>query len=644
MSSRLLAGAFAAAAALTLAGTPAIASGQSVAPAAKAAAAPSGSFTLTGAEAASFRLPARMTKLRSWSDGDGYTLTRYQQMVGKASVIGGQITIVKDAAGVQTAVIGAYHDGLSAKNSVTLSQSAATKKAKDNLAARKLTSAEKSAAKVVKTDAELRFDPTTRTYVYVVDTIARGERPVRWVNASTGSIVKSIDALTEGTGHGVKGDLKTVDSTQRADGSYVMISADGRKQTYDFRNTEDTIVRAVDADDVWDERAPGMVSPDQRPLVDAHYYADVVDDFYLDTFKRDSIDDEGMTLYSLAHFAKDYCNAFWNGAYMTYGDGNAAEGCLPLSGGLDVISHELTHGVTEYTSGLIYENESGALNEAFSDMMGNTAEFYAAAEGRDPAATPDWRIGEDVITESAGFRNMGNPGEFNDPDHYSIRYTGTADNGGVHINSGIANHAYYLTVKGGYNAGCATAGNPTPTHTEDCDVKVKKIGLGNTKKLFYRGFSALPEYANFCDARNSTIAVAGKYTANMTAAWDAVGVHAGCAVGTPPPPPCVGDDNATIPFGTPETGYGNNGDCTWTYDNGAAGFQFRFSALSTEAGYDYVYVKDANGNVLATYDGTHPAGTLSPCIPTSTGSVQLVSDPGVKDRGFTVDAVQACTT
>jgi hypothetical protein len=348
-----------------------------------------------------------------------------------------------------------------------------------------------------------------------------------------------------------------------------------------------------------------------------------------------------MTLYSLAHYGTSYCNAFWNGAYMTYGDGNGTT-CLPLSGGLDVISHELTHGVTEHTSGLIYENESGALNEAFSDMMGNTAEFYAADAGRDPAATPDWRIGEDVIVQSQGFRNMGNPGEFDDPDHYSIRYTGDLDNGGVHTNSGIANHAYYLAVKGGFNRGCATAGNATPTHTEDCDVNVEKMGLGQAKKLFYKGFTVLPEYANFCDARNATIAVAGKYSANMTQVWDAVGVKAGCAVGTPPPPPCVGDETAELPFGTFD-GYGHNGDCTWTYDNGTAGFQFSFSVLSTEAGYDYVYVKDADGNVLQRYDGVHPAGTLSPCIPTAKGSVQLVSDPAVKDKGFIVDAVQACT-
>ncbi|EWT01256.1 bacillolysin [Intrasporangium oryzae NRRL B-24470] len=643
MSRRLIAGAVAATAAFAMAGAPAIAASAST-PATTSAGAkkpePAGSFALSGADAAAFRMPPGMTKVRSWKDADGNTLTRYQQKVGNATVIGGQVTVVSDTAGVQTAVVGAYLPGLRARNAVKLTTADARGKAKADLAARSLKGDAAARAKEIKTDTTLRFDPKTDRYVYVVDTVAQGERPVRWVDAGSGAIVKSVNALTEGTGEGVKGDTKSVDSTQRADGTWVMISADGRKQTYDFRNTTSSVVRAIDDNDVWDTKAPLFASPDQRPLVDAHYYADVVDDFYRDTFKRNSIDNEGLVIRSLAHYAKNYCNAFWNGVYMTYGDGNGTS-CLPLSGGLDVISHELTHGVTEYTSGLIYENEPGALNEAFSDMMGNTAEFYAEDTGRDPSVTPDWRIGEDVIVTSHGFRNMGNPGEFDDPDHYSLRYTGDLDNGGVHTNSGIANHAYFLAVKGGYNRGCATAGNPTPTHTADCDVSVPKLGLGQAKKIFYNGFTALPEYANFCDARNSTIAVAGRYAANMGKVWDAVGVKAGCAPGTPPPPPCVGDANATIPFGT-QNGYGNDGDCTWTYDNGTAGFRFRFSVLSTELDFDYVYVKDANGNVLATYTGSYPAGTLSPCIPTSVGSVQLVSDPGVKDKGFVVDATEAC--
>ena len=88
-------------------------------------------------------------------------------------------------------------------------------------------------------------------------------------------------------------------------------------------------------------------------------------------------------------------------------------------------------------------------------MMGNTIELYAARTGDDPAARPDWRIGEDVILDTHGFRNMGDPQEFGDPDHYSELFTGPDDNGGVHINSGIPNLAYFLAVNGGANPGCA---------------------------------------------------------------------------------------------------------------------------------------------------------------------------------------------
>ncbi len=140
----------------------------------------------------------------------------------------------------------------------------------------------------------------------------------------------------------------------------------------------------TDPDDVWDADQPQNLSPSQAAGVDAHYYAELVDDFYGDTFGRDSIDDNGMTIISTVHYDVGYCNAFWNGEQMTYGDGDTPATCKPLSGGLDVVGHELTHGVTEFTSGLIYENESGALNESFSDMMGNTTEFYADR----PAATP----------------------------------------------------------------------------------------------------------------------------------------------------------------------------------------------------------------------------------------------------------------
>ncbi len=597
-----------------------------------------GSFTLQGSDAASYNLPDDVAQVWSTTHPDGTTQTRYQQVVDGAEVLGGQVTVLEDASGQATSVIGAHFSALEPTNARRLSLADSLQVAQNLLG----TAGER--------DSTLHIDPRDGRFYYEVETRRFAQRPTLWVDATTGEVRNRFNALTEeGEGIGIKGDTKTFDTSGPA-GAYRMISSDGRQETYDAQNqTNHPGVLMTDPDDVWDFDQPQNLSPSQAAGVDAHYYAELVDDFYADTFGRNSIDDNGMTIISTVHYDVGYCNAFWNGEQMTYGDGDTPETCKPLSGGLDVIGHELTHGVTEFTSGLIYENESGALNEAFSDMMGNTTEFYADQAGRDPAAEPDWLIGEDVIPAGvyggaeAGFRDMADPRADGDPDHYSERYTGTSDNGGVHTNSGIPNHAYYLAVNGGTNAGCDAVGSGGHVHAVDCDVRVPALGLDRTQEIFYRAFTSLTEYANMCDARSATLAVAGNSRKAINSAWAAVGVRRGCEPAIPPPPPCVGDANAQIPFESPHP-YGNNGDCTWTYDNGSAGFAFHFSMLETEAGYDYVYVKDADGNVLARYDGTHPlpGGVTTPCIPTSVGSVQLVTDMAVTDQGFVVDAVESC--
>lgn len=606
---------------------------------------PAGSFALSGPAAARYRLPADMREVHTTTFPDGRTQTRYQQRVEGAAVYGGQITIVRSAAGEAETVIGAHFPSLAAKNNVRLSKA----QAKERVTREIGTEGDFSNA--------LRLDPKTGLFFYEVQSIRDDERPVRWVDATSGEMVKEYDALARGEGIGVKGDTKTIDTSLTPAGdAYRLVAGDGRQRTLDAMNTGRTtplqVKHMTDADDVWD--LPGDTSPGQAAGVDAHYYAGVVDDFYGDTFGRNSIDDNGMRIDSVVHYGQGYCNAFWNGAYMTYGDGNGTT-CKSLSGGLDVDGHELTHGVTDYTSDLIYEDESGALNEAFSDMMGNAIEFYAEENGLDPKAVPDWFIGEDVINRptdpTPGFRNMGDPMQDGDPSHVSQQYFGEEDNGGVHSNSGIPNHAFYLTVNGGSNASCtANEYHGVLVRGKDCTIVVPGIGLDQAEQIYYEAFTGLTEYANFCDARKATIAVAeggaGTGKQNPAAksvgmAWDAVGVHNGCTPGTPPPPPCTSNPNAQLPIESPHP-YGNNGDCTWTYDNGSAGFKFHFTLMDMELDYDYVYVLDANGNRLNTYTGTIPGGFTSDCIPTSVGKVQMVTDPAVVGQGFTIDSVSPC--
>ncbi len=600
----------------------------------KAPAIADGAIALSGDEAAAYRLPSDLREAWVAQYADGTRQTRYQQVVAGADVLNGQVTVFRDASGTATSVIGAHYASLEPATVLRLTRTDAREKATSAIGAR--------GARYV----TLKIDPRDGRQFYEVETRRAAHRWIQWIDAATGRIDNQFDAVAHGEGDGVKGDRKVIDTTKSGD-AWQLVSADGRQLTYDASNgTAHPGSMMTDPDNTWDLSTPYSVSPSQPPGVDAHYYANVIDDFYGTVFRRNSIDNAGMPIISTVHYDVAYCNAFWNGEQMTYGDGDGP-GCLPLSGGLDVVGHELTHGVTDFTSDLIYENESGALNEAFSDMMGNSAEFWADDRNLDPTVEPDWLIGEDVIPAgvyggtTAGFRNMGDPRDDGDPDHYSERYTGTSDNGGVHTNSGIPNHAYFLAVNGGRNAGCDTTGSGGHTHSADCATTVGALGLAKTQQIFYKAFTSLTEYANMCDARNATIAVAGRSKKGIKAAWDAVGVHTGCATAVPPPPPCVSDADAQIPFESPHP-YGNNGDCTWTFDNGQAGFTFHFDQLATEAGYDYVIIYDGNGNELARYDGPHPLGQTTPCIPTSVGSVRLVTDPAVVDQGFHVDAVNPC--
>lgn len=183
-------------------------------------------------------------------------------------------------------------------------------------------------------------------------------------------------------------------------------------------------------------------------------------DFYDKIFGRNSIDDKGMPLDATVHFRHDYNNAFWDGERMVFGDGDG-EVFNRFTISLDVIGHELTHGVTQIEAELAYYFQSGALNESISDVFGSLIKQYALKQTADQA---DWLIGADLLTnkvQGVALRSMKAPGTaFNDkllgkdpqPAHMKDFSVTFEDNGGVHINSGIPNQAFYLvaTKLGGY--------------------------------------------------------------------------------------------------------------------------------------------------------------------------------------------------
>lgn len=180
--------------------------------------------------------------------------------------------------------------------------------------------------------------------------------------------------------------------------------------------------------------------------------------FYSEVFDRNSIDGFGMRLNGYVHYGDGFDNAFWDGQQMVFGDG---DGQLfgDLTGALDVVGHELTHGVTQTTAALVYHNQSGALNESISDVFGSLIKQWSKNQTAEDA---DWLIGAEVFTPgSAGdaLRSMKAPGTaYDNPvlgkdpqpahlrDYVALPDTAQGDNGGVHINSGIPNKAFYLVA------------------------------------------------------------------------------------------------------------------------------------------------------------------------------------------------------
>ncbi|MFI1568663.1 M4 family metallopeptidase [Streptomyces sp. NPDC020490] len=177
-------------------------------------------------------------------------------------------------------------------------------------------------------------------------------------------------------------------------------------------------------------------------------------EMYLKAFGRRSIDGDGLPLDATVHFDRDYDNAFWNGEQMVFGDGDG-EVFLDFTIPVDVIGHELTHGVTQHTANLTYFGQPGALNESLSDVFGSLIKQYSLGQ---TAAEADWLIGAGLLAPrvtGSALRSMKEPGTAYDDDVLGkdpqpatmAGYVRTGrDNGGVHINSGIPNHAFYLVA------------------------------------------------------------------------------------------------------------------------------------------------------------------------------------------------------
>ena len=304
----------------------------------------------------------------------------------------------------------------------------------------------------------------------------------------------------------------------------------------------------VDGDNTWGN---GTTSDRVSTGVDAAYGFAVTWDFYKNNFNRLGIAGDGVGAFGAVHFMRNYNNAFWsNDCFcMAFGDGDGVK-TKPFVA-LDVMGHEMSHGVTYATAGLVYSAESGGLNEANSDIMGTMVEFYA----NNPAQPPNYLIGENLFTSAAGnppaLRTMFKPSldgisddcfpAFGGTQSYYEFFTGTGYYAGggkdPHYTSGVANHFYYLLAEGavvpaGWGAG--TKWNLAPSDLVcNGNTAIAGIGRGAAQQIWYRGLTVyFTSNETYSMARADTLKAAtdlygagsAQYNA-VAAAWDAVNVH-----------------------------------------------------------------------------------------------------------------------
>ena len=409
----------------------------------------------------------------------------------------------------------------------------------------------------------IRLDSGDYRLAYTAVVSGNGEADRVFGDAQTGVELLRYTEIQQqqaavGTGTGVLGDRKKLSVESRA-GAFVAVDrlrppiirtfdlGGGLAGLNRYWEINDGAVPgdselARDADNVWTDPA----------VVEAQAHVGMAYDYFYKRFGRSGLDgrdspinivvnaltqQDAVDLLPRKYWGLWVINANWRG-YCFGGQGRIWFGNGFPSGyeyygqhgtymaaALDTVVHELTHGVLDNTSRLIYRNESGALNEAFADMMGTSAEFFYQPRGSG-IREADYILFEDsdrAVRPGAldGGRSMANPGLYGDPDHYSDLYRGTSDGGGVHSNSGIPNQAFYLAIEGGTNR---TSG-----------VTVEGVGAANREqieKVFFRAFTVhMPANATFSTARSVTARAAqelygagGAVERAVTEAWTAVGV------------------------------------------------------------------------------------------------------------------------
>ncbi|WP_130733318.1 M4 family metallopeptidase [Flavobacterium sp. J27] len=395
-------------------------------------------------------------------------------------------------------------------------------------------------------------------------------------NHNTEKIAKSFESLVAGTAATRYSGSQSIQTTLSG-GSYIL--KDNTRgngiNTYDLNTgtNYNSAVNFTDNDNNW-TTAEHSANKDNGAL-DAHWGAEKTYDYWSAVHNRNSFNNSGAAINSYVHYSSNYDNAFWDGSRMTYGDGSGTY--FDILTALDVAAHEIGHAVCTYTANLAYQRESGALNEAFSDIWGAAVEYYAA-----PNKSP-WLIGEDIERRSGhlALRSMSSPKSEGQPDTYGGTYwsnpncgtpTQSNDYCGVHRNSGVLNHWFYILSIG-----------KSGTNDIGSTYNVTGIGIDNAAKIAFRLESVYL-------SANSTFANARTY--GIQAATDLYGAGSAEVIAT---------TNAfyAVGIGSAYSGGGGGGTttCSTTVTSFpyAEGFENTLGAWTQDSGDDFDWIVDANG-------------------------------------------------
>lgn len=382
----------------------------------------------------------------------GRSLVRFQQVYQGIPVLAGELMVNLDSAKNILSVNGEILPDISVKTSAAVDAATAQRNALRAVADKYQQSLDELTATKpalwIYHPQLIQSEKGSAVLVWRVEVTSTNLAPIRelvLIDAQNGSVVLSINQIDTAM----------------------------NRRTYTSGNSRDRPGTLV-----CDESSPTCSGGD-ADAINAHIYGGDTFNFYSTYHGRNSLDNAGMTLISSVHYSTNYCNAFWDGAQMTYGDG-----CFIVTD--DVVAHEMTHGVTDYESNLIYAYESGAMNESFSDVWGEFVDL--TNERGNDSASVRWLVGED--TSIGAIRNMQDPTALGDPDRMQSPryYRGGSDNGGVHTNSGVNNKAAYLMTDGDIFNGYTVTG----------------IGITKVAKIYYEAQANIltsgSDYADLYDA------------------------------------------------------------------------------------------------------------------------------------------------